>query len=144
MAERSVSIFLFDSFTLGPADIAAGENALEIEEWRAFTTDDSVPDALLLQAAKIALQRELWETASNEYRNQIMSELDKGNEDFRVNLAVGSVDLSLGAVTRVVVIRNTPATSHVQIREDDDVTEWEHAPQEKVIALNNFQEIKSL
>lgn len=100
VTERSVSIFLFDSYP----------GALEIEEYRAFTTDDSVPGKVIKEHAIRLLHQNLWDTSSLDYTRNVISTLDDGNEDFRV-------DLGKEAVTRVVVIRNTPATSFLVVKD---------------------------
>lgn len=104
MAERSVSIFLLDTYKRWFPE------TLEIEEYRAFTElhSDTVPDSVLMEEAIKQLNQELKNTASDDYRSAIMYGLLYGSEDFRLPLGVN-------AETHVVVVRNTPATSYLVV-----------------------------
>ena len=125
MKERSVSIFLFDSFGrwLPPS--------LEIEEYRAFTElpPESVTDAMLVGEAIKVLNAELSKTASDEYRGGIMHKLIFGEEDFVLNLGAN-------ATTRVVLVRDAPATSFLVVPKDED--------NEPTIVLGDFVRVTNV
>jgi hypothetical protein len=124
MTERSVSIFLLDTFKRWwPYD-------LEIEEYRAFTElpPESVTDAMLVGEAIKVLNVALSKTASDEYRGKIMHELIFGNEDFQLSLGVN-------AATRVVVVRDTPATSFLVVPAEDN---------EPTIVLGDFVRVTNV
>lgn len=125
MTERSVSIFLLDTFKRWwPYD-------LEIEEYRAFTElpPESVTDAMLVGEAIKVLNAELSKTASDEYRGGIMHKLIFGEEDFVLNLGAN-------ATTRVVLVRDTPATSFLVVPKDED--------NEPTIVLGDFVRVTNV